>query len=160
MDDPWHEFEVAIARWRLGDLPSEGLPAAALGALSGGCDGASLGRLAGMGRAGWSEIEPLIARAYQERGVELPDERTAVKLLADATATRIVRGAVDPLEGADALHRLAWRCDGEARFEDLNPFIGLWGELDVAEAGIIDIEELRAAVVREAQELLDRGGVR
>jgi hypothetical protein len=34
--DCWHEFEVAVGSWRLGDLTAENLPGSAIGALRAG----------------------------------------------------------------------------------------------------------------------------
>lgn len=50
----------------------EGLPDAAVEALAGGCDTPAFVRLAGMEGSGWSEIEPVVRRVFEERERELP----------------------------------------------------------------------------------------
>jgi hypothetical protein len=48
----WHDFDVAVARWSLGDLPAEQLPRAAMEALVAGCETDSLPVLASLETAG------------------------------------------------------------------------------------------------------------
>ena len=40
------------------------------------------------------------------------------------------------------------------------PFTALWGHLDAVEAGRLDRDEIRKAMVSEAEAMLERGGVR
>jgi hypothetical protein len=161
MDDPWLEFDVAVAAWRLGSLPLEELPDAAVNALDAGCDTPSLVQLAGMEHASWSEIEPVVARAFADRGREFPDDNQAVKAVADSIARQMVAGTLDPEAGARKLGRdLAWRVNGQPACEDLMPFTALWGHLDAVEAGRLNRDEIRKAMVSEAEAMLERGGVR
>jgi hypothetical protein len=153
----WVDFDTAVAEWRLGDRPAELLPTAAIEALALGCDRPSLVRLAGMERAGWSEIEPVVARVFDERDHALPTEQEAVVLVASAVARGLVAGTIEPEIGTDRLNTLAWRADGHPAFQELVAFIGLYGDLDAARAGHLSMQELRSAIVREARALLDRG---
>jgi hypothetical protein len=160
VEERWLDFDAAVAEWRLGKLPAELLPAAAIDALVAGCDTPSLAQLAGMEHATWSEIEPMAARVLAERGLVPPDKYQAVKAVADSIARRMVDGSIDPVIGADRLHKLAWRVEGQPAFADLVPFIGLWSDLDAVHAGHLSMAKLQEAVLSEAEALLDRGGVR
>jgi hypothetical protein len=160
VDDCWLGFDEVIARWQLGDLAAEELPAAAVGALAAGCASPSLARLAGMEGSTWSEVEPVARRVLAERGCRIPDEKEAVRAVANGIARRIVAGSTVPEDAARQLNLLAWRVNGRPAHDDLWPFAGLWASLDVVAAGHGTIEQLRAEIVAEAQALLDRGGVR
>ena len=72
VSDCWREFDVAVGRWRLGELMAERLPVAAMEALAAGCEAPSLGQLAAMAGSGWSEVEPVVARVLEERGRACP----------------------------------------------------------------------------------------
>jgi len=158
--DCWLSFDEAIAAWRLGEISLEYLPAAAVDAMTAGGDSASLLRLAGMEDATWSEIEPLALRVLADRGRSLPDQEEAVRAVANGIARRIVSGDAVPEEAARRLNLLAWLVEGRPAHDDLWPFAGLWSSLEAVETGQVSIGQLRAAIVKEAVALLDRGGVR
>ena len=100
--DCWREFDVAVARWRLGDLLAERLPAAALGALIAGCETPSLAQLAAMDGAGWSEIEPLVGRVLDERSRAVPTTRGGCEVRSGRSCcVRMVDGEVTPEEGTE-----------------------------------------------------------
>src|ERR671917_501312 len=94
MTDCWGDFDVAVGRWRLGELMAERLPSAAMEALAAGCDTASLGQLAAMDGAGWSEVEPVLTRVLKERGLPVPSAPEAMKTVADDVVRRMVAGEV------------------------------------------------------------------
>lgn len=159
--DCWREFDVAVARWRLGDLLAERLPAAALGALIAGCETPSLAQLAAMDGAGWSEIEPLVGRVLDERSRAVPTTREAVKCVADDLLRRMVDGEVTPEEGTERLRRLSIKMIDTPAWQDLGVFDHLAADWDVAQSGVaFEVESLREQMLREANELLARGGVR
>jgi hypothetical protein len=166
VSDCWREFDVAVGRWRLGELVAERLPAVALGALSAGCDTPSLGQLAVMESAGWSEVEPLVARVLQERGRAVPSEGEALKYVADDVVRRMVAGEVSPEEATARLRRLSMKALDDPAWEDLAAFHHLALDWEIAEdareAGLrgADGEGLRGEMMREGRELMARGGVR
>jgi hypothetical protein len=82
-------YQVHLAAAHRYALPSS-LELAILGA----------GRLGELGwpvdGAGWSEVEPELARVLEERGRGLPDESEALKSVADDALQRMVAGDVAP----------------------------------------------------------------
>jgi hypothetical protein len=160
VDDCWRALDVAVAEWRLGDLPAESLPAAAVSALSAGCDSPSLAHLAAMDGSGWSEIEPVVGRVLRERGLSVPTPDEAVKRAADEVLRKLVAGDAEPQAGADRLHALAWKAVDRPPWEDLVTFVTLSGDFDAVEAAHWDRADVCEVVLRKARELLDRGGVR
>jgi hypothetical protein len=160
VNDPWREFDVAVARWRLGELMAEQLPAIAEQALLTGCSTSSLGQLAAMEGAGWSEVEPLVTRVLEERGRAVPSPEEALKCVADDVAQRMIAGEVPPEEATDRLRRLSMRAIDDPAWQDLGPFHHLALDWDVAEDAAFDLDGLRGEMLREANELIGRGGVR
>jgi hypothetical protein len=160
MDDRWRPFDVAVAEWRLGDLPAERLPAAALAGLSADCDSPSLAHLAAMDGSRWSEIEPILGRVLNERGVSVPTPDEAVKRTADEVLRQLVAGEVEPQAGTDRLRVLAWKAVDRPPWGDLVAFVSLSGDFDAVEAAHWDRGDVCEVVLREARELLERGGVR
>jgi hypothetical protein len=160
VSDCWRVFDVAVARWRLGELTAERLPTAAMHALSAGCDAPSLGQLAVMEGAGWSEIEPVLARVLDERGRRVPSEQQALKCVADDIVQRMVAGEVAPEEAADRLRHLSMNALDRPAWHDLATFHHLSLDWEVAERARLDRDGLRAEMLREGRELLARGGVR
>jgi hypothetical protein len=145
---------------------AERLPAVAVGALSAGCDTPSLGQLAAMDGASWSEVEPLVARVLEERGRVLPSEDKALKCVADDVVRRMVGGEVAPEEATARLRRLSMKALGDPAWEDLGAFHHLALDWEVAddarEAGLrgADLDALRGEMLREGRDLMARGGVR
>jgi hypothetical protein len=161
MSECWREFDVAVGRWRLGELMAERLPAAAVKALSAGCDSPSLARLAGMDSAGWSEVEPEFARVLEERGWALPDESEALKLVANDAVQRMVAGEVAPEVATERLRRLSMKALDGPQWEDLGVFHHLALDWEVAEGARLEHQAaLREDMLREGRELMTRGGVR
>jgi hypothetical protein len=159
MSDRWQDFDVAAARWRLGELPPERLPEASVSALSAGCETPSLLRLAVMDGSTWSEIEPVLEGVFDERGCPLPSIPQAVASVANDMIRRMVAGELDPRDATIRLSRLVWKAPDRPPFEDLLVFSGLSDSWESADAGYLDPEAVRAAVLDEAKKLLARGGV-
>lgn len=157
--DGWREFDVAVGRWRLGEMPSESLPEAAVAAMAAGCNTPWLHRLAGMEGSTWSEIEPVVARVLTERQLTLPSEDEAVKAVADDVLRRVVAREIEPEAGTERLGRLAAGLGGFAR-RDLEVFVSLWFDWDSVHEGFVDGAAVAKEVLTEAQALLARGGVR
>ena len=125
VSDCWQGFDVAVGRWRLGELVPERLPDAAVQALVAGCDTTSLVRLAGMDGAGWSEVEPVLGQVFEDRGRPLPSVEEAVKWVADSVLRELVAGDVEPRSATEQLRILAWKAVDSAPWEDLLVFVGL-----------------------------------
>jgi hypothetical protein len=157
--DCWHQFDVAVARWQLGEIRAEDLPAAALDALTKGGDSPSLARLAGMDWAGWSQVENELKRVLAERGVQLPDRNASLKVLSDDVLSQMTTGECVPEEGTNRLFRLATVASKSPAFADLATFWHLERDWEVADYAGFDRGWLRSEMVRAAQELLARGGV-
>jgi hypothetical protein len=160
MDDCWREFDVAVARWRLGEVEIERLPDAAIDALTGGCDSPSLRLLAAYKGSSWSEIGPVVSRVLDERGQLLPTEDEALKSVADSLLQRLTAQNLTPEAATLRLNPLAWRAMGRPAEEDLTAFVGLAHVWDDADAGRIDRMALIARINGSAREILARGGVR
>jgi hypothetical protein len=158
--DRWHEFDVAVARWRLGEVVAERLPAAATEALAVGCDAPSLAQLAGMRGTRSSEIEPLVARVLEERGRAVPSEDEALKWVADDLVRRMVDGEAAPEEATRRLARLSMKAVDRPAWEDLVAFHHLALDWEVAEQASFTLDWLREEMLREGRELLARDGVR
>jgi hypothetical protein len=153
-------FDVAVGRWRLGELMAERLPVVATESLAVGCESPSLGQLAAMDGDGWSEIEPLVARVLRERGRPVPDEEEALKCVADDIVCRMLSAEVSPEEATDRLRRLSMKALDRPAWEDLGAFHPLALDWEVAEGSRLDLDGLRGEMLREGRELMARGGVR
>lgn len=119
MSDGWREFDVVVGQWRLGELMADRLPAVATEALSAGCDAASLAQLAAMDGAGWSQVEPLVARVLEERGRTVPSKDQALKSVADDVVRRMVGGEVAPEDATARLRRLSIKALDDPAWVDL-----------------------------------------
>lgn len=160
MSDGWRDFDAAVAAWRLGELPAEQLPEAAVQALAVGCNTPALVRLAAMEGSGWSEIEPVIGRVFVEREHELPSPDVAVKLLADALLRQVLAGEADPREVLERLRRLKWKAVDRPAFDDFLVFEGLLCDWELVEQGVVPEVDMPPRVREEAAEMLARGGMR
>ena len=156
----WQDFDVAVGRWRLDKLELEMLPGAALEALSAGCETPSLVRLAAMDGATWSEIEPVLVRLFDERGRPLPSPEEAVARVADDVLRRLVAEELDPRGATEKLRRLAWEVMNGPAWPDLEAFVALSDSWEAADAGRLDRDAVREAVMQSGREVLAGGGVR
>lgn len=144
-------MEVAALRWAIGTQPAEQLPDLATDALVRGLDSPALRELAGMARDDFWRIKSLFEVTTEELGIVIPDEQTALWLLAKNTAAEIVAGTVSPSRGADWIwweihHRIA-------REGDLRVFGGLASEWDEYAEHRAEIEGF---IVDAARELIDQ----
>ena len=116
------DIEQLAARWVLGHVPGEDLPAAATQALVNGYDGPALREIAGTANPLLRDVADLFERALDELGARRPSRKEAALILARGYAARIVDGSLSPYAGAKAI----WReCACEVRPDDhtLDPFI-------------------------------------
>lgn len=143
--DAWGRFDVAVARWRLGEAPHDDLVRAAENALAAGVDAPGLVELA-VSRGYW-EITPALRRVLAERGVGLPGEAEAVRRLVADVAERLDAGTIEPGPALRSLVSLAWRAIELPLADDLVPIYLLLDDLDAARRS-------RAALTAAARELL------
>lgn len=154
----WAGFDLAIARWARKDIPAEDLPAAAVTALGAGADGEALRLLAAMDGSGWSEVEPVVRRVFEERDRPLPNRRQATVTVANQVLRDLADERLHARAGTERLRVLAHDLDNHP-WNDLEPFISLSFDWDSADAGRVDVERVREVTVETARELLDAGGV-
>lgn len=152
-----NSFDRLAARYVLGRLRSEDVPALAMAALENGCPSDTVAVLAGMDQPTWRDMDALIIALVHEVGRSLPSHSDADKILTDEQAELIVGGQVSPVAGAWEIWQLGDCPADRARWIDVRPFIGLASEAD---ASGIDLDELNRQIVREARALLARGGLR
>ncbi len=88
------------AKWQLGFIPPEQVPAAATAMRQAGVDGTSLAVLAGLIDPSRSEVEPLVCRFLVEVGAPSITDAEACWLLARAGVEAIAAGTVAPRKGA------------------------------------------------------------
>jgi hypothetical protein len=94
------ELERLAEMYVFGILPAERLPAAAADALEAGLDSPSLRQLAGADDDDTESIRNLFNKSLNELGVPLPSPSEAALSIARRIAGDIVRGKIDPYEGA------------------------------------------------------------
>ena len=131
MGRPVEDLELILARWVLGDIAPENVPALATDALVDGCGASSVAVLAGLSRPTGSEIEEQLPALLRELGVTLPSERDAVKVAVDGLAREIVSGTVPPAAGAAGMASYVRTFqDDDTIWDQLAVFYGLAIELD------------------------------
>ena len=160
VEDFWRDFDVAVGRWRLGDLMAERLPDAAMHALVAGCETPSLGQLAAIDGSRWSEIERLLARVLKERERRLPSKDEAVKAVADDLVRQMVEGEISLEQAVERLLIVSMKALTRPAWKDLGVFHHLALDWEIAEEAPHDLEELRLEILQQGRELLERGGVR
>jgi hypothetical protein len=160
--DSW---EVGLAVWALGLLDPLRLPALAMRALEDGLESPSLRRLAGADATEVPYASSLFAAALAEAGVVPPTPPAAARQIGYDIAERIIRGHVDPFEGARFLSLVAREAslrdgaahdrEGQGRpFHELDTFVYVDSEADDRPADRpLFVEMIRAA----AATIVERG---
>jgi len=151
------DLSVAYALWQRGVAPSEDLVDTATWALVDGLDSPSLRALAGVSIADAPYEAPSLCEAtLRELGLKPANEHKALRLLACATARRIVNGDEPEFRGASRLWRIFMGADHYPEFA--GHLIGLedeweggWGRTE---------DHLRDEVRSTARDLLDAWGDR
>jgi hypothetical protein len=144
------EIDLAQALWCLGQLPPEDIPEIACQALERGFDSPTIRKLAGLHKPVASDIGDLFDRAMIEMGRKPLSKKAAGLLIAKDIAAQIVRGQIDPYQGAREIWWEIWNeCE---RPEELKAFVGL---ADGYEDEPSHREQYRNDIVAEAKKLLD-----
>jgi hypothetical protein len=147
-------WDVGLAVWALGLLDPLRLPALAMRALEDGLDSPSLRRLAGADATEVPHVSALFAAALAEIGIVPPAPAVAARQIGDDVAGRIIRGDVDPLDGARFLTLVAREASKGRPFHGLDPFVYADSEVDDRPADRqLFIDMIRAA----AATLVERG---
>ena len=121
MRTEYGSWDVVAAKWVLGRLPSQALPAIATDALVSGLDSQALRELAGELHPTVEESGPLFEEILGEFGIGIPDRSRAGLVLAKAYAAQIIDGTISPYEGAQHIWRL--QVEVEGLMLDLGPFV-------------------------------------
>jgi hypothetical protein len=157
-DPTLDELRAALARWDLGLLAPESVPALAVAALGRGCAVPEIAVLAGLRAPLRADIEDELPDLLRRVGWSRPTREEAIKTVADDIATQIVDGAVAATDGAHDLWQLANLTGfGGPIWTQLSLFVGLASEWDDHKA---QRPTLETAIVDAARQLLASGGVR
>lgn len=140
------------ARYRLGELRGEELPAIAIALLESGHDSQPLRELAGLDRPTLRDAGALFEKVLAAVGQEIPDKRSARRLLLERALELIVSGEVEPDNGAYEVWCTASELFGE-QLDEWVPFVGLASEYEDYAAGRT---EIRREIVDHAVRALAR----
>jgi hypothetical protein len=124
MANPIARFQ---AKWQLGFIAPEQVPAAATAMLHAGVEGDSLAALAGLVNPSRSEVEPLVRRFLVEVWAESITDADARWLLVRAGVEAITDGTLAPRTGAD---QIAFLCRDLGMPELLRYFVYLSADYD------------------------------
>jgi hypothetical protein len=155
-DEP---LDVILARWVLGELPPEDVPPLAVKALLRGCESPTVAVLAGMTRPTRGDVEDEVRDLLLELKLSRPSQRAALKSVVDHVAQQIVSGTLAPPKGARRIwaYEMEWVPQSDpVLWPQFRPFVGL---ASACEDDPDHAVEYDAEIVREAQALLDRGGL-
>lgn len=143
-------FDLQVAYWSFGWLPSDQLPEVALQALEIGFDTPSLIELVGRPSEPNPELHLLFERALLELDRERMDIAEAGRLIARDYALQICAKTISPIQGAKAIWRVSLECDEP--ISELGIFAGRASEYE-------DLphlrEEISEDIVQEAYALLE-----
>jgi hypothetical protein len=105
---PAMDLDLVAAEWEAGLLPPERIPAVAVRLMEVGLDSSSLRLAAGLLPSETAEAHRLFGAALRELGVprERSEEERGVALAVEY-ARRMIRGEVDPYQGARTIWQLA-----------------------------------------------------
>jgi hypothetical protein len=111
--NPFHmkeEFnpDLFVAKWFCGRVGPEDMPRFAADALEAGYDGEALRKLAGLVRPTSLDVGNLFRQTLHEIGnIKILTREQAVFAMSRITATDIIEGRVEPIQGAEILARYA-----------------------------------------------------
>jgi len=152
------ELREPLARWDLGLVAPESVPALATAALQRGCTTPEIAVLGGLRDLLRADIEDELRDLLRRVGWSRPTREEAIKTIADDVATQIVEVAVAVSDGAHELWQFANLAGfGGPLWTQLSPFVGLASERDDHEP---QRPALETAIVDAARQLLASGGVR
>src|SRR5579885_468900 len=100
------KYQVAVAKYLIGDFPIEQLPGLACDALEDGIEGSATAQIAGLKNPGYFDVQGLLPNFFNELGVSALTKQEAGWFLAKNIAGKIVSGGIDPEMGAKELERI------------------------------------------------------
>jgi hypothetical protein len=100
-------LSIFQAKWQLGLLRSDEVPAGATALLAAGDESPALIELAGLTLPDHWDVAPLVQRAFEEAGLATISDNVARWRLVYQTAREIIDRRVTPLAGATTLWHLA-----------------------------------------------------
>ena len=151
---PGHvDLRTVAARYRLGELSGEELPDIAIALMNDGFDSQALRELAGLDRPTHRDADELFERVLEERGVVVPDQRSAQRLMLEYLLESIVRGDVDPGDGAYNVWGLVGDLFNSRELDQWAIFAGLASEFEDHPGAR---EELAAQIIGLARATLGR----
>lgn len=121
------KLETIIARYRLGLLASDELPAIAARALAADKDSPSLRRLAGTDAGDTDEIRRLFEKCLRELGLAVLSQDEAGLVVAKSIAHEVLSGALKPYDGAKRIWGLYAK---NPNLHGLRSFVGLASEYE------------------------------
>lgn len=105
------KYQVAVAKYLIGDLPIEQLPNLASDAIENGIDASTVIEIAGIKNPNYFVIQELMPKFLGELGLPPLSKEEAGLYLAKADARKIVSGEMDPEAGAKELERLWFKLE-------------------------------------------------
>src|SRR5262249_41457006 len=126
------DAQLIAAKWYLGELSGEEMPAIACLALALDYDGKSLRQLAGLGKPTRRDIEEVVDGALRELGVDAPvAKRDAAGWMALRVARKLVAGETGVIAASRELAWLGYNHEVEPQLADvLLTFTGINSETD------------------------------
>jgi hypothetical protein len=110
--DPRLAFKVALAKFVVGTLFWDDVPAMAVEALVAGLDSPSLRRLAGFAASSTQDYRAILFAAAGELGLTIPSYAEASMTVARDIARRVIEGSVVPYAAACEVRHLEPYCRG------------------------------------------------
>src|SRR5262249_42182319 len=111
MTDSQSPFDLAIAYWSFGWLPSDRLPGLAVEALEQGMECPALIQLVAAESVGNPDLHRLFTRVLSELGKSPLSKPDAGWMIARDYARRICSREIIPIEGARAICRVSLECE-------------------------------------------------
>jgi hypothetical protein len=114
---PDPDLELILARWVLGELAPEDVPALATDALVRGCESTAIAVLAGLRRPTRLEVEDELPAVLRAVGRYLPPWWRAVEVCVNVWAHEIATGRLPPYDGAEQILSAcrSWSVEHEVR---------------------------------------------
>lgn len=114
-------FDLAIAHWSFGWLPSDRLPDVAIQAMEMGFESPSLFALASSEKSADPDLHGLFGKVVSEMGRTRLSKSEAGRCIAREYARKICNGKISPVDGARVIWKVSLDC------EELTKELGIFG---------------------------------
>ena len=141
-------LELIEARYVLGQMLSDQLPAIACDLIAMGINSKSLGNLAGLSASEYPDARELFERALLELGRKKMSNELALKYFTKDVSIKILSGSLTPYEGA----KLIWKTYRNTNIpdtHDYDPFIYAASEMEDRPR---DRKRFERGILKEAKE--------